>query len=191
LVDVKNSALVRDYQVDRWLVYLKDLQFDAAGRPIVLYLTSKGYAPGPANDPRTWHTARWTGGTWDIRDLTTSDHNYDHGSLYIEPNGDWRMVGTTDPGPQPHATGGEVVEWLSRDQGASWERQQTLTHDSAMNHTYVRRPLHAHADFMAFWADGDPLKQSESRLYFANRSGDVFRLPAVMTGDTARPERVK
>jgi hypothetical protein len=189
LAAVKNPALVRDYQAEGLLVYLKDLQFDA-GRPVVLYLTSRGHAPGPTNGPRTWHTARWTGSTWDGRDVTTSDHNYDHGSLYVEADG-WRMVGTTDPGPQPDMTGGEVVEWVSPDRGVTWRRGRTLTHDSVRNHTYVRRPLNAHPDFAALWADGDPRAESESRLYLANRAGDVYRLPAVMTGESARPERVR
>jgi hypothetical protein len=191
LTEVRNPALVRDYQAKKRLVYLKDLQFDAAGRPVVLYLTAAGYAPGPANGPRTWHTARWTGSAWDVRDVTTSDHNYDHGSLYINADGTWRVVAPTDPGPQPHTTGGEVVEWLSRDRGATWRRERALTHDSPRNHTYVRRPLNAHPDFAALWADGDPLNVSDSRLYFASRAGEVYRLPAAMPGETARPERVR
>jgi len=36
VTDVKNPALVRDYESEERLVYLKDLQFDAEGRPILL-----------------------------------------------------------------------------------------------------------------------------------------------------------
>lgn len=66
-----------------------------------------------------------------------------------------------------------------------------MTAGSRFNHTYVRRPLDAHPDFYAFWADGDAFGESESRLYFANRRGEVFRLPAVMKSDYERPERVR
>src|SRR5690606_20070349 len=86
-------ALVHDYEKDDLLVYLKDIAFDADGRPVILYLTSKGYASGPANDPRTWYTTHWTGESWKTTEVTTSTNNYDYGSLYIEPDGTWRILG--------------------------------------------------------------------------------------------------
>lgn len=189
LTQTPNPALVHDYQAEGRLVYLKDLQFDAEGRPVVLFLTSKGAMPGPENGPRTWHTARWEGRQWVIQPVTTSDHNYDHGSLYIEPDGSWQLIAPTDPGPQPFMTGGEVVLWTSPDQGATWSRVKALTPGSRRNHTYVRRPLHRHPDFYALWADGDPLEPSPSTLYFTNRAGDhVWKLPERIEGEAARPE---
>ncbi len=190
LKDEKNPALVRDYRSEKLLVYLKDLNYDAAGRPVIVYLTSRGYEPGPKSGPRTLMAARWTGRQWQFSKLGETDHNYDHGSLYIEP-GRWRFIGPTGAGPQPHGTGGEVEEWTSADEGATWKRTRALTSGSRFNHTYVRRPLNAHPDFYAFWADGDALAESESRIYFANSRGEVFRLPAVMRADYERPERVR
>ncbi|MCI0459384.1 MAG: BNR repeat-containing protein [Gemmataceae bacterium] len=188
VTEVKNAALVRDYQSEKLLVYLKDVQFDARGRPVLLYLTSGGYEPGPRNDPRTWHTARWTGKRWEIRPFTASDHNYDFGSLYLE-DGTWRIIAPTAAGPVPHGTGGEVVMWTSRDEGKSWRIVRQLTRASKFNHTYVRRPVHAHPDFYALWADGDVLAPSGSSLYFTNRAGErVWKLPERMAKDTARPE---
>jgi hypothetical protein len=189
VTEVKNPALVRDYEAEGLLVYLKDIQFDAEGRPVILYLTSRGYNPGPESGPRTWWTARWTGAGWEIRPFTTSDHNYDFGSLYVEPDGTWRIIAPTEPGPQPFGTGGDVVMWTSRDRGVTWERVKQLTRARRTNHTYVRRPLDAHPDFYALWADGDVLQPSGSRLYFTNRTGDhVWKLPEVMQGGSARPE---
>ena len=182
-----NPALVHDYQSEGLRVYLMDLNFDANGNPVILYILTRGYEPGPRNDPRTWTTARWTGERWDIRPVTTSDHNYDCGSLYIEDDGTWRIIGPTEPGPQPYCTGGEIAMWTSADQGQTWRKVRQLTHDSPRNHTYVRRPVNAHPDFYAFWADGNPLKPSESRLYFATKAGDVFVLPDVMTQEFERP----
>ena len=191
LTDIKNPALVRDYESEGLLVYLKDLQFDADGNPVLLYLTSKGYASGPASDPRTWHTARWTGRDWEYRDFTTSDHNYDHGSLYVEADGGWRIIAPTAAGPQRYGTGGEMEMWRSSDRGASWKRTRQLTRNSLLNHTYARRPVDAHPDFYALWADGNALQKSESSLYFTNQAGDqVFRLPGSMTGPAAKPDRV-
>jgi hypothetical protein len=187
-----NPALVYNSRQEGLLVYLKDLNFDAAGHPVLLFLTSKGYESGPKNDPRVWRTARWTGQVWDFRTLTTSGNNYDHGSLYIEADGSWRVIAPTVAGPQRYNPGGEMAMWLSKDQGATWETVVQLTHDSAFNHTYARRPFNAHPDFYALWADGHARAPSESSLYFTNQKGDhVWRLPKEMSAQYARPERVR
>jgi hypothetical protein len=146
--------------------------------------------PGPDSGPFTWHTARWTGETWEHRRFTDSDHNYDHGSLYVEPDGTWRVIAPTAPGPQPWGTGGDMVMWTSTSQGATWTRAKTLTSASARNHSYARKPLGADPDFYAIWADGNPLEPSASRIYFATRDGEVFALPERMDGTTSSPERV-
>jgi hypothetical protein len=186
-----NPALVYNSRADKLLVYLKDLNFDAAGNPIVLFLTSKGYESGPKNGPRIWKTARWTGDRWDFKTMTTSQNNYDHGSLYVEEDGAWRVIAPTEPGPQPFNPGGEMVMWLSKDQGGTWDKVAQLTQNSSRNHTYARRPLDAHPDFYALWADGNAREPSESSLYFTNRRGEhVWRLPARMAGEFAAPEIV-
>ncbi|MFZ5833366.1 MAG: BNR-4 repeat-containing protein [Planctomycetota bacterium] len=191
LQDASNPALVHDYQADERLVYLKDLGFDSAGRPIILYLTSGGYESGPSGDPRTMCTARWTGDSWEIRTAMTADNNYDAGSLLIESDTHWRVVAPTAPGPQPFNTGGEIEVWETTDAGANWRKVRALTHDSPLNHTYVRRPLNAQPDFYLQWADGHGRQRSESRLYFTNAACDrVWRLPEKMSGETSRPEEV-
>lgn len=186
-----NAALIYDSRKEDRLVYLKDLNFDAAGHPVVLFLTSKGYESGPKNGPRMWKTARWTGSRWEIRDLTTSNSNYDHGSLYIEADGTWRVIAPTSPGPQPYNPGGEMVMWTSSDEGRTWQRVKELTRNSKLNHTYARRPLNAADDFYALWADGNPRQPSESHLYFTDKTGShVWRLPQKMLTETASPEQV-
>ena len=191
ITEKHNDALVFDYEAEHKLVYLKDINFDAAGRPVVLYLTSGGYAPGPKNGPREWFTAHWTGDSWQRRAFTTSDHNYDFGSLYVE-DGLWRIIAPTEPGPQPYGAGGEMVMWTSRDEGRTWTKLKQLTHDSKLNHTYPRRPVDANPQFYALWADGNPLERSESRLYFTDREGShVWRLPAQMDSEFARPKMAR
>ncbi|MCS7026592.1 MAG: BNR repeat-containing protein [Bryobacteraceae bacterium] len=186
-----NPALVHNYQAERRLVYLKDLAFEADGHPVILYLTSNGYEAGPKNDPRIWHTARWTGKNWEIREFARSDHNYDFGAIWIEPGGTWRIIAPTEPGPQPYMAGGDMVMWLSRDRGGSWKRVKRLTAAREKNHTYARRPVNAHPQFYALWADGDTKKPSESHLYFTDREGTaVWRLPPRMSGEFAKPERI-
>ncbi len=183
---------MRNYQVEKRLVYIHDLGLDAEGRPVVLYITSADYRPGPSGDPRWWTVARWTGRAWEYTEVTRANHNYTTGSLYLEEDGAWRIIGPTEPGPQPVGGGGEVAVWTSRDQGKSWSKTRNVTRNSPMNHNYVRRPLHAHPDFYAYWADGNPDKPSPSRLYFANRDGDkVWRLPYDREGEEAKPERVR
>jgi hypothetical protein len=185
----QNGALVHDYASEGLNVYLKDIRYDAAKRPVILYLTSRGYEAGPGNDPRTWTIARWTGLGWEVNTAFTSDSNYDMWSLYLE--GDiWRVIAPTAPGPQRFNPGGEVVVWVSDDQGRRWEKVRQLTEDSPYNHTYVRRPLQAHPNFYAFWADGHARRPSGSNLYFCDRAGDVYRLPRRMEGDSIAPEPV-
>ncbi|WP_422928139.1 BNR-4 repeat-containing protein [Singulisphaera sp. PoT] len=185
-----NPALVRDYQAEKKLVYLKDLNYDAQGRPIILFLTSKGHLPGAANGPHEWQTARWDGREWVIRPFATSDHNYDHGSLYVEDDGLWRVIAPTEPGAQPFGTGGDMVMWTSPDQGATWTKAKQLTNDPRRNHSYARRPVAAHPDLYAIWADGDARAKSDSSLYVCDRLGNVRRLPAAMTADVQKPEPV-
>jgi hypothetical protein len=191
LVETTNPARVRDFEKEGLLVYLKDLAFDAAGHPVILFLTSKSYKSGPDAGPRRWQTARWTGSEWIFRDCFTSDHNYDHGSLYIEPDGAWRVIAPTEPGPQPDSTGGQIAVHVSRDEGKTWEKIATFPLDNGRNQTYVRRPWRARDDFYGFWADGDALNSSESDLYFCTKAGNVFRLPRKMEGQTARPIAVR
>jgi hypothetical protein len=189
LTDVHCAALVRDFMVERRLVYMKDITFDAEGNPVILVVTANDYHPGPRGDPRTWTVVQWQGGRWEFREVTRSTHNYDMGSLYVEEDGFWRIIGPTEPGPQYHGTGGEMAMWLSENEGRTWTKVCDLTANSARNHAYARRPMNAHPDFYAFWADGNPDEISESHLYFTNKSGShVWRLPYNMDSDFAEPE---
>ena len=190
LTEPQNPALVHDYEKEGLLAYLKDIRFDAAGHPVILFITSRGFEAGPKNDPRTWTTARWTGDAWTIRPAFTSDNNYDMGSLYLDPDGTWRVVGPTETGPQPYNPGGEIATWRSQDQGATWQKVRQLTQDSPFNHTYARHPVNAHDDFYALWADGHGRQPSESSIYFCDRAGNVYRLPREMTADSMKPEKV-
>lgn len=179
------TARVRDTRGR--LVYLKDIGFDDDGHPVILYLVSGGYESGPKHGARQWRTAHWTGERWQVRGITTSDHNYDFGSLYVE--GDlWRVVAPFGAGAHPWTTGGEMELWETSDSGQTWRRKKRLTRDSKLNHTYARRPHGARSDFWALWADGHPLERSASHLYFCDREGRVRRLPARMPESSAVPE---
>jgi len=191
LSDKVNPAKVSDYESKGRNVYLSDLQFDSKGRPVILFVLSKGFASGPENGPREWRIARWTGTQWtELNTGIVSGNNYDVGPVYIESDTAWRIIGPTQMGPQAYNPGGEIALWLSEDAGTTWKMERQMTKDSEMNHTFVRRPVNASPDFYGFWADGNGRKPSESRLYFCNRKGDVFRLPQVMTDEFAVPERV-
>lgn len=180
LTEIDNPALVHDYYNEKRLVYLKDIRFDNEGHPIILYMTSAGHESGPENDPRIWHTARWTGAEWEINDITKSDNNYDHGSLYIEDKGVWKIIAPTERGPQPYNPGGEMALWESNDQGKTWSMTKQMTSNSPYNHTYARRPMNAHPDFYAIWADGHGRQPSASRIYICDFEGNVFLLPPTM-----------
>jgi hypothetical protein len=175
------------------LTYIINVQFDDQNHPVILYVTSKGYAPGSGNDPRTWRTARWTGSVtgsaWEIKEVTTSDHNYDKGDLSIDEYGAWRIIGPTGIGPQPYMTGGINSLWTSVDKGGSWSKIRTVGRDNGRSHTNVRLPLNAHPDFYGFWADGDAYNSSGgSHLFFSDKEmKHVWQLPAIMTTEFAKP----
>ena len=187
LTEVDNPALVYDYRSEGLNVYLKDIRFDESGQPVILYLTSRGYESGPKSSPLVWRAARWDGKSWDINSVTESDSNYDMGSLYIEGAGRWRIIAPTEPGPQRFNPGGEVAMWLTENSGKDWMLIKQLTHNSEFNHTYVRRPVNAHRDFYALWADGHARKPSASRIYFCDKDGNVRILPVKMTEDFVSP----
>lgn len=177
LTGIENDALAEDYQSKGLNVYINDLAFDLKGNPVILYLTSGGYEAGPTNSPRTWNIASWTGKEWNINTVTFSDNNYDMGSLYIEEGNVWRIIGPTESGPQSFNTGGEMAMWTSTDSGKSWNLEKKLTEKSEFNHSYARKPVFAHPEFYAFWADGHGRMPSDSRLYFSTKQGAVYRLP--------------
>ena len=190
LKEIENPALVKDYFSDGLNVYINDLAFDAKGNPVILYVTGKGYEAGPEKGPRTWHTARYTGTNWEILPLTQSDNNYDMGSLYIDEKDVWRVVGPTTTGPQAYNTGGEMVLWTSKNQGKTW-KSKAMTANSELNHSYARRPVNVHDDFYAFWADGHGRQRSVSHLYFSDKKGNVYQLPAQMDADFVKPIKLK
>ncbi len=190
LAQKKNPALIHDYEAEKKLVYIQDAVMDPQGNPAVLYVVSGDWRPGPLDEPRTWHVARWLPEkrSWQIAPVATSTHNYDVGALYLESDDCWRIIGPSEAGPQRWGAGGEIAVWTSRDQGRTWAKTRQLTRNSPRNHNYVRRPIDAHEEFYGFWADGDTDRFSESILHFCTKDGRVFTLPRTIEGDSAAPE---
>jgi hypothetical protein len=181
-----HESLVKDFEVENKLVYLNDLNFDKDGNPVILAVVSKHFQPGPAGNPREWVLMHWKNERWNFTTVCTSTHNYDMGSLYIEKDL-WQIIGPTEKGPQEYGTGGEMALWTSKDAGKTWVKTKMLTFNSLRNHSYARRPLNAHADFYALWADGDADKFSGSHLYYCNRKGEVMMLPYTMKNEFEKP----
>ncbi|HLP74704.1 MAG TPA: glycosyl hydrolase family 28 protein [Bacteroidales bacterium] len=190
LGNTQNEALIRDYESEKKLVYINDLNFDDDGNPVILAVISNDFRPGPAGDPREWTIIHWKNGKWNFSKVCNSTHNYDMGSLYIV-GGKWTIVGPTEPGPQYYGAGGEIAAWVSSDEGKTWQKAGMLTAGSPRNHSYVRRPLHPEDPFYNFWADGDADKLSESHLYFSDKKGTVRELPYEMKEDFATPSVYK
>ncbi len=188
LDEIHNPALIIDYEAQGKVAYPSKLLFDDDGHPVILYITSFGASPAPENDPRVWKITRWTGAEWRTTPITTSDHNYDMGSLYID--GDkWTLIAPALLGPQPYFTGGEVGVWSTTDPDREWwPIERRVTRDSLFNHCYLRRPHNPVEPFFAVWTDSDSSANSISRLYFTNSTGEkVYKLPYVMEDDYAEP----
>lgn len=190
LQNMNVSARVIDYHSLGKNVYMKDMGYDNGGNPVCLYIRSNGYLPGPDSAPYEWCVSKWTGEKWQTTVITTSDHNYDMGSLFIEKQ-TWKVVGPTQIGPQEYGAGGELVIWESKNEGESWKKSIEVTAKSKMNHGYVRRPLNYKSPFCFFWADGDPHQFSRSTLYFGDFEGNVWQLPYNMGQKYVKPLTIK
>ena len=183
-----NPALAVSYADRGRNVYIKGVKFDSKGRPVVLSTVSKGYRAGAADGPRKWMLAKWTGSEW--REIDTgieSDNNYDFAELYVDTDDDWRIIGASETGPQPYNPGGEIAAWASHDGGETWVLEKRLTSASSRNQNYPRQPLNVNGGFYAFWTDGDGRKPSVSRLYFCDKSLNVYEMPAEFEGEFADP----
>lgn len=178
VTDRKNPALVKGFDGTGLNVYIKGTRFDARGRPLILYLTSKGAACGPENGPRRWWISRWTGERWtEVETGIESDNNYDFGFLDVESETTWRILAATGKGPQPYNPGGELECWRTEDAGSSWRLERRLTERSVRNMNYARQPVDAQPEFYAFWADGNGRDVSPSRLYYCDRELNVQTMP--------------
>lgn len=185
---VDDNTLLKEFFSKGENVYIKDVAFDKDGNPAALYVSGKGYKPGPENGEKQWQIMYWNGKEWENHLVATSDHNYDTGSLWIE-NNKWIVVGPTQNTPQQYGGGGELVMWESKDKGKTWKKARQVTKDSARNHNYVRKVADGVDPFKYFWGDGNPASRSKSYLYFGDSKGNVWQLPYHMSEEAEKPLR--
>ncbi|MBN1926751.1 MAG: BNR-4 repeat-containing protein [Prolixibacteraceae bacterium] len=190
ITKVDNPALVKDFKSEGLNCYVMDIDIDKKGNPVVMAISSKGYESGPRNNPRTWEIFSYNG-KWNNSKVTTSDNNYDTGSIYLEKDDTWRIIAPTEQGPQHYNPGGEMAMWVSTNNGIDWQNEKQMTNRSLQNHNYARKPVNAHADFYSIWADGHGRKPSASQLYFSNKEGDVYLLPEKMDNDKLTPVKMQ
>jgi hypothetical protein len=191
VVDINNEALIQNYENEGNLVYINDLGFDKDGNPVILIVLSGDSSPGPKGGPREWIIIHRKDDKWNFYKVCESANNYDMGSLYITDD-EWRIIGPTEPGPQKYGSGGEIALWISRNEGADWEKVHNITSNSLYNNSFVRHPRDAQKEFYALWVDGNADKLSISHLYFTNeKCNRVWMLPYDMKKDFGRPVRIK
>ena len=189
VTNLNSPARVVNYSDAKKNIYLKDMVYDKNGNPICLYLVSNGHQPGPNSAPYIWKVTLWNGFEWLTYNITTSDHNYDMGSLWVDENF-WRLVAPVGIPPQKWGVGGEIEIWSSIDKGHNWKKEKAITKNSDFNHSYVRKVVDGKAPFVFFWADGDPHEFSKSQLYFGDLKGNVFLLPYSMKDNFEKPEPI-
>jgi hypothetical protein len=186
VTDLDSPTLLREFFSKGENVYIKDVAFDENGNPMALYVSGKGYQPGPANGLKDWQVIYWNGKEWENHKITTSDHNYDSGSIWATGK-KWTVIIPTENRPQAWGCGGELVMWESKDKGKSWKRAKQITKNSPRNHNYVRKVVNGVDPFKYFWADGNPAEPSKSQLFFGDSKGNVWQLPYVMEADQQKP----
>jgi hypothetical protein len=173
MVQPEIPARVINYSAMGKNVYIRDMLFDDNGYPVCLYIRSNGHEPGPASGPYEWCITRWTGRKWVTHVITTSDHNYDMGSIYISGR-KMKLVAPTENSPQKWGVGGEIVLWESRNSRQNLEKTKNITENSTYNHSYVRRPVNYKPPFSFFWADGHPHEFSKSQIFTLAISTEMY-----------------
>ncbi len=144
-------------------VWLKDMQIDPYGKPLILLLDADC-----ATYASRWKVTRRTEGGWKVADVAESDHMYDNGAMVVVGEKDYRLYGATTTS-QPYEDGGLIDEWQSVDGGATWKRLRTLTPDSPLSHNHVKAVVGGTPEFRVFWSYGDsvsPPKTRDVQMYF-------------------------
>lgn len=178
LKNVKNEALIKNYDAENTLVYILDLTYDKQGNPLILFNTSKGYRPGPSNDPRKLTLAFYKNDTWEFKGIAPTDHNYNSGNLLVDKDGIWRIVAPTQSKNKAYTTGGTINLWTSDDMGETWIKKRQIYTGSNLNDNFVKKSVNAHEDFNFFWANGSGVDFSRSNLFYSNFDGsEVKRMP--------------
>jgi hypothetical protein len=191
VTDIRSEALIRDFKAEGKLVHITDLNFDTGGNPVILVVLSDESGSGSGSGPKEWVVIHRKDQKWEFNRVCTSDHFYDKGFLEIEED-EWRIIGTTGPGPQKNGTGGEIALWVSKNEGRDWVKVRDVTANSRYNNSFVRGIVNATKDFYAVWADGDANKFSISHLYFTNeKCNRVWVLPYEMKKDLEKPVRIR
>lgn len=190
ITNINSPSKVMDYTQLQKNIYLKDMAFDPMAHPICLYIRSNGHEPGPKSSPYEWCITRWNGSKWSTHTITTSDHNYDMGSLLFNKEKLY-LVAPTAIGPQIWGVGGELQLWRYDDLGEKWTKEKDLTLKSAMNHSYVRKSENFKTPFVFFWANGDAHQFGKSELFFGNLKGEIWQLPYTMGEKTEQPKPMK
>jgi hypothetical protein len=153
-----NAALVLDARARKELVYIMDINVDAGGNPLILFLTSQHHATGPKGDPRTWKTLHWYQGVWHERDITTSSNNYDWGN-------------------------GCVADKEQRDEvdtSGAHSQERSQSHLCSPGDTGPRRL----PSFLGRWKCRNHIGL---KYFMVNKAGKVFQLPRNMRRDWEKP----
>lgn len=156
-------------------VWLKDIQLDSDGRPLILFIDAN-----PFTYVSHWKCGRLRGDGWRFSDIAVGDHMYDDGGMVIE-DGSVTVYAPTTPS-QPREDGGEIDVWRSADGDAPWERCDPLTVGSDLSHNNVKVVFNHRTgpgDMQVIWSYGDsvsPPSTRESRLFTYGRGMDKPRM---------------
>ena len=89
-----NEALIKDYEVEKKLVFINDLNFDSEGNPVIVAIISSDIRPVQSDQFRELTVIHWKNGKWNFYKVCNIDHNYDMGPLYVSGN-EWKIVAPT------------------------------------------------------------------------------------------------
>lgn len=110
---------------------------------------------------------------WSSHFITMTDHQWDVGCLIVNGFNEVRAYLPSIP-VQPKEDGGDVEEWVSYDQGITWQKKRCVTgvFKSTYSHNFIRSVYNGSSDLRCFWSYGDSKMNACSRMVKLIGAGD-------------------
>lgn len=157
---------------------LSDIKLDENGKPLILFACGN-----KAGNTFYVKLARWSGTAWVVEDITTVDHYFDSGSIFVYGSSDYQVY-FPSLASQTNEDGGDVQAFRSVDGGDTWGLYKNITAGSTYSHNYVKSVHNAKSDgsFDVFWSYGDSIgdgtqtdyTKSVSLLYYGDSMDTMY-----------------
>jgi hypothetical protein len=121
-----------------------EIVVDSAGNPALLFVTGGT----DVVDDNVAMFARWADGRWRVTAVCPADSRYGHGTVLLRDDtlAVYFAAGTWQ--------GGEITEWVSADDGVTWQWSRQLTHESPTPNNYPEPVINRSPEVEVLWCSG-------------------------------------